>query len=380
MTLEHLDISDRQIVDQFFRSLKSKETARNYLKGLSYVFGFSAADYEASLDALSKALEYAKSSRAKSEYQLKEWILKKRESVAGATLRGYTSAVKSLFDFANIPYNWRQIQALAPRAARAAQDDATPIEATRELFRNSDVRLKFLISMFVSSGIRLGSFNWLRVRDLEEYRINGQTIGKLTVYRNEPEQYVTFVSSECWNLWNEYKEDRLRMNEMITVESPLVRNLIAFHQTKNPKHLKANSLRDLLSFEWRKAGYETRTWKQIHGWRKSFKTRLEAAGLKSLAVERLLGHLDQSYYKPTIQELAELYVQAQSVLFIDESLIAKSEVKQIQETAEKNINEQKVDLILANQKIASLQSELRDRDSKMKSWEERLRRLEESKS
>ena len=77
------------------------------------------------------------------------------------------------------------------------------------------------------------------------------------------------------------------------------------------------------SFAFKKAGLENREFKLCHGARKLFKSALEGAGMKSIVVEKLLGHsigLDANYYRPSVEQLAAEYVRYQYVLFIDQSL------------------------------------------------------------
>ena len=60
-------------------------------------------------------------------------------------------------------------------------------------------------------------------------------------------------------------------------------------------------------------GYKNYEFKQAHGFRKFFKTRMEVAGVKPLAIETMMGHstgVSKSYYKPTTEELAKEYAKA----------------------------------------------------------------------
>jgi hypothetical protein len=57
----------------------------------------------------------------------------------------------------------------------------------------------------------------------------------------------------------------------------------------------------------------THEFKLAHGFKKSFNSRCELAGVKTLNIEILLGHrvgLSSSYYKPTSEELFDDYRKA----------------------------------------------------------------------
>ncbi|MDG6999905.1 MAG: hypothetical protein JRN15_12410 [Nitrososphaerota archaeon] len=99
------------------------------------------------------------------EYNLKNWIIQSKEKITGATIRGYIAAAKSLLDFCGVILNWKQIYSVVPDVSHAADDEATPIDATRKLFKIADNRIKFLISLFLSSGIRLGAVSALKVKE-----------------------------------------------------------------------------------------------------------------------------------------------------------------------------------------------------------------------
>ena len=58
--------------------------------------------------------------------------------------------------------------------------------------------------------------------------------------------------------------------------------------------------------------YKCYEWKQAHGFRKFFKTRMEVAGVKPLVIETLMGHstgVSSSYFKPTEREMLVEYAK-----------------------------------------------------------------------
>ncbi len=61
------------------------------------------------------------------------------------------------------------------------------------------------------------------------------------------------------------------------------------------------------------ARYKNYEFKQAHGFRKFFKTRMEVAGVKPIVTETLMGQnigVSASYFKPTNSELADAYSRA----------------------------------------------------------------------
>jgi hypothetical protein len=72
-----------------------------------------------------------------------------------------------------------------------------------------------------SSGIRIDAFGHLRVSDLEKL---SSEIGKLIVYRGEPEQYFTFISREAMAIYKAYIEQKRNAGEDVTGKSPPIRD------------------------------------------------------------------------------------------------------------------------------------------------------------
>jgi hypothetical protein len=67
-----------------------------------------------------------------------------------------------------------------------------------------------------------------------------------------------------------------------------------------------------------------------HGFRKWFKTRCEIGGMRSINIEKLMGHsvgLSDSYYRATESELLEDYLKAVDFLTINEENRLRKKVK-----------------------------------------------------
>lgn len=67
-----------------------------------------------------------------------------------------------------------------------------------------------------------------------------------------------------------------------------------------------------------------------HGFRKWFKTRCEIAGMKSINIEKLMGHsvgISDSYYRATELELLEDYLKAIDFLTINEENMLRKKLK-----------------------------------------------------
>jgi site-specific recombinase XerD len=68
------------------------------------------------------------------------------------------------------------------------------------MLEKSDQRGKVAILLMASSGMRQGSIASLKINHLEKI----QDIYQITVYKNTPQQYITFCSYECANAIDDY--------------------------------------------------------------------------------------------------------------------------------------------------------------------------------
>ena len=50
---------------------------------------------------------------------------------------------------------------------------------------------------------------------MEEVEVGGEKSARVTIYRGEPEEYVTFVSPDCWRYWQEYRRWRESIGERV---------------------------------------------------------------------------------------------------------------------------------------------------------------------
>lgn len=355
-------------VQQFYRSLRAPGTLRTYSKAFGRVFKNDAG--------VEEFLRIAAEDRKAAEQVLLNWIYDSQKTLSGSSIRTFLAATKSLCDFAELPtpLNFKKIIKAAPKYSKSDDRPPTPGEI-RQIFFPGDNRFKFILSLMVSSGIRVGAFNWFRMRDFkiievvdDSSKLNPKTleIASIRVYAGQTEVYTTFGSSECVNLFRQYCAERERSGEVLGPNSPLVRNPVSFRKKKQEVEISKTdslSIQSQLAYAWRKAGFLVREFKTAHGTRKYFKTVLEGAGMKSILVESLLGHLnalDSSYYRPTDDEKAKEYGKIQHVLFIDPALSLKNEKDEIIKEARSAISSESSRVQTLESKVAVLTKTIED--------------------
>jgi hypothetical protein len=84
--------------------------------------------------------------------------------IAEATIRNYYKATKLFCEMNGIAQlvNWKMIARGMPRGRQAANDRAPTMEEIQLLVHYPDRRTKAIVSTMVSSGIRIGGWDYLR--------------------------------------------------------------------------------------------------------------------------------------------------------------------------------------------------------------------------
>jgi integrase len=260
----------------------------------------------------------------------------------------------------NIILNWKYIRKGVPKGRKSALDRIPEVSEVKKLLRASDIRLKPIISVMLSSGIRVGAWDelkWKNVIPIKDEKSENIIAAKLVVYPGDEEEYYTFITLEAWNYVKEWMDFRVSHGENITGESWLMRDIwqitdLPTHGgqirlASHPQKLTVGAIKNIVYRALRSQqiikkldkenGDGTRhEFKMMHGFRKAFKTICENAGMKSINIELLLGHnigVSGSYYKPTEKEVLQDYLKAVDSLTIsDENKLSKA----IKELSAKN--------------------------------------------
>ena len=223
-----------------------------------------------------------------------------------------------------------------------------------------DIRVKIVISLLASSGLRHGAVNILKLRDLE--KIDKYNIYKITAYRKSRKfKYDTFCTPECTTLIDSYLEYRKKQGEQLKGNSPLIReqfNTTDKLKINNPRHLtsksirsmindvltKYSSLRKKLPFDYENNRKEGRNSTMLtHAFRKFCNTECAKAGVYPDFIELMLGHklpgMRSHYMKPDVNTLLEGTKEVKGYIAAIDSLTINDEnrlSKQVQELKEKN--------------------------------------------
>lgn len=348
-------------ITNFLFALNAPETKRQYPKRLEVFFDFLGLNGTFENKALT-FYEIAFKDPKWLSYKLVEFTQYQKERVqrneiVESTIPNYFKAIKLFCVMNDITINWQKLNKGIPTGKKAAEDRTPTKDEVSRLLEYPDRRVRPIVLVMISSGIRIGAFDslrWKHVIPLQDDK--GKTVAaKIMVYPGDKEEYFTFITFEAYNALKDWMDFRESFGEKITGESWIMRDI---WQTTNvsygakwglatsPKKLQSSAIKRLIDRAlWEqgirkplKEGERRHEFKTVHGFRKFFKTYCEQI-MKSINVEILMGHtigVSDSYYKPTEKEILEDYLKATSILTISKNYndIVEKEIKELREKNE----------------------------------------------
>jgi hypothetical protein len=242
-----------------------------------------------------------------------------RKELNVSTVRNNLKPIKLLCEVNNIPIMWKNLTRGLPRARKWADDRAPTLEEIRMIADYPDRRMKTIVYTMVSSGIRIGAWDFLRWGHI--MKLEGG-VARIRVYAGEADEYFTFMTPEAYKALQGWMDFRARAGEVITKDSWVMRNLWdvrGFAKGKGaatmPRKMSIDGMKTLTrNAIWAQGvrgklqpGRTRHEFQARHGFRKYFKTHAEQV-MKPIHVEMLMGHstgISDSYYRPTEKDLLE---------------------------------------------------------------------------
>jgi hypothetical protein len=296
-----------------------------------------------------------------------------KEEITGATLRNFVKAIKLFCEMSDIPISWKKISRGLPKTRRYADDRAPTMEEIQKICEYPDRRIKGIVYTMSSSGIRLGAWDYIRWKHIQPIKREGTTVAaKINVYAGDDEEYFSFITPEAYYQLENWIEYRKESGEKIDGNSWLMRQLWNtkeghyHHGTiKDAAKLKSSGVKRLIEDalwtqgirkkpDLKRNRYEFQT---DHGLRKWFKTRCEIAGMKSINIEKLMGHsigISDSYYRATENELLDDYLRAVPILAISNERRLQKQMEDVMERSRENDVNIKSELHEKDQALAAL--------------------------
>jgi hypothetical protein len=342
---------------EFFDAIKSPVTKDRYGKRLDLFLRHIESE-GSTFDERAKSF----AGRAKADNSWATYVINyymrfqkeraERKEISEATVPNYFKPIKLFCEMNDIALNWKKIGRRIPHGRSYGQDRIPTVEEIKRILAYPDRRVKPVVLLMLSSGIRIGAFDYLNWNHIEKVEVEGAVVaGRIKVYAGTPDEYSGFITSECYKALEEYVSFRTGSGEKVNKDSPLIRDLfhpdkLARGEPQIPKRLKSAGIKRMMEDALkgtgvRKAlaeGKRRHEFQVDHGFRKFFKSVCERQ-MKSLHVEMLMGHnvgLADNYYRPTSQEILQDYLKAVPELTILEQVKGPSLVK-LEELEKENL-------------------------------------------
>lgn len=367
MEIENTNQIKGSAYSRFEYAIRSEETKRKYVSRLEKFFDFCKFEGDSLKEKADRFVRFAKENGAEMttdlilNYMLLHIDRAAKNLISKSTVRNFYKPIKLFCDMNSIVFNYRVITRGIPAGSENSNDRIPTREEIRDMIQYPDRRLKPITYTMLSSGIRIGAWEYLKWKNIIPlYDGNKKVIAaKIIVYDGEPERYFSFITPEAYNALKEWIDFRTNQGEKITGDSWLMRDLwntghiLINSKDSNlkkgtsgnvaiPKKAGADSIRMIFNRAWRIQNIRPYTldmnskrrheFKTTHSFRKFFETRA-LENMKLLNVKILMGHdtgLERSYYRPTEEELLQDYLNVVDLLTVNEENRLKRKVETLE--------------------------------------------------
>jgi integrase len=193
----------------FRYSVRSEVTRKYYERRLRKFFDF--IEFEVEVEDLERRYnDFAEKGKSNINWTINQIIRflhfqKERvesKEITAATLKNFIKSLKAFCDSADLVIQWKKITRGLPRGRQAANDRAPTIDEIRKLVEYPDRRIKPIVYTMVSSGIRIGAWDYLQWKHIEPISKENREIiaAKLRVYAGDVEEYYAFITAESYNV------------------------------------------------------------------------------------------------------------------------------------------------------------------------------------
>ena len=266
-------------------------------------------------------------------------------SLRYATRSQYVSAIITFYDLNEVILNRKKIYRYLGEEERPIENRGYNTEEIRKMLEVSDEKVRAILLLLASTGMRIRALVDLTLQDLQE--VPEFKLYKVTVYSDSKERYFTFTTPEAAQAITIYLEYRKRYGEKLTSGSPVFRDQFDRNDpasVHNVRPMKLRTIERLISRSLEKSGIRTveritefnsekgkirKNVRLTAGFRKFFDTQLIYAKVEPRTKELFMGHnigLDDHYFKPGDDYVLHEYLKAVNNLTINEENRLRKEI------------------------------------------------------
>jgi len=389
--------------EKFMYALNSKESKRQYPKRLQRFLDFidiRSGSIEENCNLFYKKLEEKKDGISWLENELFKFFALQNNRVESGeisteTIKNYFKPIKRFCEMNRINLNWKIISKGIKKGIRYSNDRPPTMEEIRKLIQFPDRRVKPIVLVMITSGMRVSSWNYLKWGDFTPIHKDDRLIAaKLKVFNTKTKNYYnSYVTPEAYESVKEWMNFRESFGEKIDRDSWIIRNLWQIKSqrygnylglAKHPKKLSVTGIRVLINDAWKIQGLrEERTlkegefnfrkydFKSVHGFRKFFETECQKV-MRELIVSMLMSHdtgIVLHYLRPKEEDVLSEYQKAIPLLTLNQE--ENSLNKKIEELEEQN----KTSIYVIKGKMEEKDEKVKELESKYQTMNSVLQNL-----
>jgi hypothetical protein len=161
-------VLDSPCYTKFLYALNSASTKRQYSKRLQNFLDFLKIEGETIEEKTIRLYHILQiKDRDWIETTLIDYFIHHNKRAASGeisvnTIRNYYKPIKLFFEMNNILVNWKLISKGIMKGDRVSSDRPPFMTEIQKLLEFSDIRVKSIVSVMISSGIRVGSWDFLK--------------------------------------------------------------------------------------------------------------------------------------------------------------------------------------------------------------------------
>jgi hypothetical protein len=275
----------------------------------------------------------------------------------------------------------------------------TRAEIQKMLTTATDPRVKIVILLMSSSGIRIGGIPQLKLRNLTTIEKFNKNIYQIHVYEKSRKfNYKTFCTPECASVIDSYLNYRKHAGENLNGNSPLIReqfNPQDHFKLNNPRHIgigaikylvnevliKHSALKQKIEYDYEnKRNKKRHSTMLTHSLRKYFDTESRKAGIYPDFVELLMGHklpgVRKHYFKPDMNILLEGTKECKGYVAAIDSLTINDENRLKRENQELKQQDDYQKYVI-DKKIKEMEEQNKILSQKLIKYEEHVKYIKE---
>jgi len=127
----------------------------------------------------------------------------------------------------DISLPWKKITRGLPNSRQSANDRAPTIDEIDKLVEYPDRRIKPIVYTMISSGIRLGAWDYLKWKHINPIKNEKGDVlaAKIIVYAGEDDEYYSLITFEAYSSLLDWIKFREQYGEKINDDSWLMRDI-----------------------------------------------------------------------------------------------------------------------------------------------------------